>query len=157
GRDTFLALEVKRDAALVPVQVLEIRAEARPAHVALFDVFRGFYLDDIRAPVGELAHAGWAGTDPRQIEYGETRQGLGSRARRHVLRPRTECPDAKDARHSPISLSLSTGAEAGRGRLTRGFRRLHHGLLLAPALDRRRDVHGLAIFRDSAPRDVDAC
>ena len=82
-RDAFLALQVERDAALVAVQILKIRTQPRPAHVALFDVFRRLDLDDIGAPIGELAHAGRAGTHACQIENGEAGQGFGSTRRRH--------------------------------------------------------------------------
>src|SRR5262249_37972259 len=56
--DAFRLLEVERDAALVAVQVLEIRAVARAAHIAALPPLGQLDLDDVGAPVRELAHAG---------------------------------------------------------------------------------------------------
>jgi hypothetical protein len=75
GGEPFRRLQVERDAALVAMQVLKIRSVARPAH-RLFGVRRRLDLDDIGAPIGELARAGRPGPHPRQIEHGETRKRL---------------------------------------------------------------------------------
>src|SRR5204862_3900924 len=74
-------LEIERDRALVAMQVLEVRPVARPAHVALGDVRRHLDLDDVGAPVGEIAYGRWARPHPRQVEDGEARK----RACGHVL------------------------------------------------------------------------
>ena len=67
-----LVLEVDGDAALVAVQILEIAAVAGAANrVAALQPLRRFDLDDIGAPIGELARAGRPRTHPRQIEHGE--------------------------------------------------------------------------------------
>src|SRR5204862_727863 len=66
-------------AALVAVQVLEIEAVApRAGHIAA--VAARFDLDDLGAPIGELAHRGRPGAGMRQIEHGETGQRQGSDA-----------------------------------------------------------------------------
>jgi hypothetical protein len=60
-REAFWRFQIKRDAALVAVQILKIRPVARTAGpLAFFQVRRRFDLDDIGAPVAELADAGWA-------------------------------------------------------------------------------------------------
>ena len=62
-------LQVERDAALVAVQVLEVGALARAARsLAAALVRRHLDLDDVGAPVGELAHAGRAGAHAGQVE-----------------------------------------------------------------------------------------
>src|SRR5205823_6851268 len=60
----------ERQAALVAVQILEIGTPARPARsvAGTFEVRRDLDLDDVRPPVGELAHAGRARTDPGKVE-----------------------------------------------------------------------------------------
>src|SRR5260221_563531 len=59
-------LEIEGDAPLVAVQVLEIGAVPRAAEPAI--ALGRFDLDDFRAPIGELAHAGGAGAHARQID-----------------------------------------------------------------------------------------
>ncbi len=66
---TGLGLQVQRQAALVAVQVLEIRTGAWTAELRGVD--RCFDLDDIGAPVGKLPHAGRAGSDPRKVKTRE--------------------------------------------------------------------------------------
>ena len=73
--DALGLLEVERDAALVAVQVEEVRALARAAHHrVLVAVLRHLDLDDVGAPVGELARGGRAGAGPRQIDHLEAGQ-----------------------------------------------------------------------------------
>ena len=70
-------------------------------------------LDDVGAPIGELAHAGRAGAGMRQVEHGETRKRLRSLRKWHEGRTGVGC--TKSAKHSPISGPLSTGqSPAGR-------------------------------------------
>ena len=45
-------------------------------HEAAFERRRQFDLDDIGAPIGELAYAGGARTDPGQVEHGIARKRL---------------------------------------------------------------------------------
>jgi hypothetical protein len=55
---------------LVAVQILEIRPPARAAELFAAGVLQqGIDLNDIGAPVRELAHAGRPGTDPGQVEH----------------------------------------------------------------------------------------
>ena len=64
-------LEIERHRPLVPVQVLEVRPPPRPAQL-FAGVFRqGVDLDDIRAPVRKLAHAGRPGANAGEVEHGE--------------------------------------------------------------------------------------
>src|SRR3974390_60581 len=84
GGEPLWRLQVKRDAPLVAVQVLEIGILARAAGAFAFFEMRGrLDLDDIGAPVSELADAGRAGTDAGEIEDGKTGKGLGSPGKRH--------------------------------------------------------------------------
>ena len=70
--------------ALVAVQVLEVGALARAARrVAARRVRRHLDLDDIGAPVGELAHAGRARPHAGQVENGEARKRLGCLGNSH--------------------------------------------------------------------------
>jgi len=58
-RHIIAAGQVERDAALVAMEVHEIRAVARSAEAfAALAAIRHLDLDDIGAPIGELAHAG---------------------------------------------------------------------------------------------------
>ena len=70
-----------RDAALVAMQVLEIAAVASAAdRVAAFQPLRRLDLDDIGAPVGELARAGGPRPHPRQVEHRQMiERGRGAR------------------------------------------------------------------------------
>jgi hypothetical protein len=65
-------LQIERHAAFVALKILEVGAFARPARaLALGQVGRRLDLDDIGAPVAQLAHASRAGSDPGQIEDSE--------------------------------------------------------------------------------------
>ena len=91
-RVTFLALEVERDRLLVAMQVLEVEAVARAAHGVGAAGFGGLLdLDDLGAPVGELAHRRRAGAMRGQVEDQEIVQGQ------------------RDCRHRPILLSSCLG------------------------------------------------
>ena len=74
--------EVERHAALVAVQILKIRALARAAHL-IFDAGRGFDLDDIGAPIGELANAGRARAHAGEVEHRKTCQSFRRTGKRH--------------------------------------------------------------------------
>src|SRR4029453_5380559 len=79
-------LQVQRHGALVAVQILEIRAVARAAGLFPAGILQQrIDLDDIGAPVGELAHAGRSGTDAGEVEHGEAGQGLGSAGKWHFF------------------------------------------------------------------------
>jgi hypothetical protein len=81
----LLALQVEGHAPLVAVQILEVGPFSRTAgRVAALLVGRHFDLDDIRAPIGELTHAGRSGADPCQIEHGEAGKCLRSFTKWHV-------------------------------------------------------------------------
>ena len=68
-------LQVQREAALVAVQVLEVGAGALAAPaVGEIESGRRLDLDDVGAPVGELAHCGGTGTHAGQVDYTEARQ-----------------------------------------------------------------------------------
>jgi len=78
--DAVRMLEVERQAALVALQILEIRAVARAAHgLAAFLAGRRFDLDDPRPPIGQLAYRGRAGPDPGQVQDCEPRERALSR------------------------------------------------------------------------------
>ncbi len=71
-REPLLRLQVQRDGALVAVQVLEVRTLARTARrLSGHQLGRLLDLDDIGAPVGELAHAGRPRPDLGQVENGK--------------------------------------------------------------------------------------
>ncbi len=57
------------------------RGAARLLAAAVFQ--QRIDLDDIGAPVGELAHAGRPRPDPGQIQHGEAGQGLGCAGKGH--------------------------------------------------------------------------
>src|SRR5262249_29152903 len=76
-RQPFPALQVERHAALVAVQVVEVRPLARPTETFTgLGVRRHLDLDDVGAPVGELAHAGGTGAHAGEIEDREPGQSL---------------------------------------------------------------------------------
>ena len=66
-------LRFERQAALVAMQVLEVRTVslAPQARVAV----RRFDLDDVCPPVGQLTHSGGAGTNARQVDDLEPGEG----------------------------------------------------------------------------------
>src|ERR1019366_3902446 len=77
-------LEVEGHAALVAMQVLEIRPLAWAARaLAFLQTLRRLDLDDVGAPIGELAHASRPGTHAREVENGEAGKGLGGPGKRH--------------------------------------------------------------------------
>ena len=72
GCSSLGRFEVERNAAFVAMQVLEIRAVARTTQTfRRFQVFGELDLDDIGAPIGQLAHGSRAGAHAGQIENGE--------------------------------------------------------------------------------------
>src|SRR6516165_6493638 len=71
-RLALLALQVERQAPLVAMQVLEIEALAPRAGNIAPRFARRLDLDDIGAPIGELAHRGRPGASMTQIENGKT-------------------------------------------------------------------------------------
>ena len=83
--EPFGRLQIERHAALVAVQVLKVAALARAAH-RLFHARRRLDLDDIGAPVGELAHAGRARPHAGEIEHGEARKSFRSAGKGHCWR-----------------------------------------------------------------------
>ena len=112
--------QVQRHAALVAMQILKVAALARPAH-RFFDARRRLDLDDVGAPVGELAHAGRSRPHAGEIEHGKSRKRLRSAGKRHKRRLPGRFVAAKflpagagTARTSPILSLLSTGS--GRSR-----------------------------------------
>jgi hypothetical protein len=108
GGDALGRLEVERDAALVAMQVHEIRAVPGAAQ-RLAGVQGGgrFDLDDVRAPIGELTHASGAGADPGQIEHGKTAEGLGGPWKRHFLLPNDDFLEAHpDCKNHPAGATF---------------------------------------------------
>src|SRR5712672_2514606 len=86
-REPLGRLQVQRDAALVAVQVLEIRPLARAARrLAALELRRRLDLDHVGAPVGELTHAGRPRANPGEVEDGKTRKGLRGPGNRHIGR-----------------------------------------------------------------------
>ena len=81
-------LQVERHRPLVAVQVLEIRAMARPARLLAGGIlYQGVDLDDVGAPIRELAHAGRPGADAGEVEHGEAGQGLRGAREGHSVAP----------------------------------------------------------------------
>src|SRR5947209_7061894 len=59
------------------MQILEVRAMPWAAGLFAAGVLQqGINLDDVGAPIGELAHAGRPRADPGEVKYREARQGL---------------------------------------------------------------------------------
>ena len=68
-RDAARIFQIERHTALVALQVLEVGAVPRPAkRIPRFDTFRHLDLDNVGAPIGELAHCGRPGAHACQIE-----------------------------------------------------------------------------------------
>ena len=83
--DAFRLLQIERHAPLVAVQVLKVAAFARAAH-RLFHARRRFDLDDVGAPIGELAHAGRPRSHAGQVENGKARESFRSAGKGHCGR-----------------------------------------------------------------------
>ena len=75
-------LEVERQAALVAMQVLEIRAVAVARHVVA--LARHLDLDDVGAPISQMPGAGGSGARARQIQHLEAGKRLTGRNTRHA-------------------------------------------------------------------------
>ena len=73
-RVAFLALQVQRHRPLVAVQVLEIGSIAAAAG-GVHQLARRLDLDDLRAPIGELAHRRRPGAMSRQVDGAEIVEG----------------------------------------------------------------------------------
>ncbi len=92
-------LEVERNGPLVAVQVLKVEAvTSAPEILGLVGVRGRLDLDDIGAPIGEMTHAGWPRTRPRQVKHLEASK---RQAGQHVTpsefdRP-NRCPPVRDA------------------------------------------------------------
>src|SRR5262249_23856941 len=97
-----LGLEVEGDRALVAVQVLEVGTVARAAGgvAGPFQLGRRLNLDDVGAPVGELAHAGRARAYPGQVQDGEPLK-------------RARGPWMRHFQHQIESLTARRGAPSG--------------------------------------------
>ena len=111
-RPALLALQVQGHCPLVAVQVLEIGAVA-PAAGRVDQLAGGLDLDDLGAPIGELAHRRWPGAMRRQVDDAEVIEGQGGHwrfSRREPLTP-TLSPQAGRGSRSP---SPSRG-ERGKG------------------------------------------
>ena len=88
GRETLRRFQIERHAAFVALKILEVGAFARTARPLAFrEMRRRLDLDDVGAPVGELAHAGRPRAHARQIENGEAGKGLGGLGKRHFDAP----------------------------------------------------------------------
>src|SRR5207237_7675989 len=72
-------LQIAGQAPLGAVQVLEVEPGA-PRAGDIAAVAARLDLDDLGAPIGELAHRGRPGAGMRQIEHGKTGQRQGSDA-----------------------------------------------------------------------------
>jgi hypothetical protein len=72
-------LEIEPHHALVAVQVLEIGPVALAREV-FSRWFRRLDADDVRAPVGEMPHAGRARARQREVQHREAGQGKVGRA-----------------------------------------------------------------------------
>ena len=125
-------LQIKRHAAFVAMQVLKIGPLARPAHW-LFHSGRRFDLDDIGAPVGELAHAGRSRPYAGEIEHRESRKSFGSAGNRHRWDLRH---NSKEGPELPRSHRRCLPAWPGRDRSFAlcGFARMPPPTAIFPAL-----------------------
>ena len=72
GRVRSRILEIKRDAALAAMQVDEVEPVARSAEA--FVRTRRLHANDVRAPVGKVAHARGPGACEREVENAEAGQ-----------------------------------------------------------------------------------
>lgn len=82
--DPLRRLEIERQRAFVAVQVQHVVAVARTADPLVRVDARGrLDLDDVGSEVGEHAAAGRAGTDARQVEHPQVREGGGGDDRCH--------------------------------------------------------------------------
>src|SRR4029077_4978920 len=68
-------------------------------------------LDDIGAPIAELANASWSRADTGKIENGKAGKGLGGPGKRHFNGSgvAVSSRDCFSGRHSPSSRPLSIG------------------------------------------------
>ena len=98
------AFQVEREAALVAVQVLEIEPFAARAGDVVGGAAGRLDLDDLGAPIGELAHRGRSGAGMRQVEHGEAGKRQGSDA--HVRFP----PDATGSMRQACRTFRAAGA-----------------------------------------------
>ena len=81
-------LQIERHAALVAMQVLKVGPFARAAHL-IFQPGRRLDLDDVGAPIGELAHAGRPRADAGEIENRKSCERFRSAGKGHcwLLQP----------------------------------------------------------------------
>ena len=102
-REAFRRLQVERDAALVAVQVLEVRPSRGPPGLAA-PPLRRLDLDDVGAPVGELAHA--VGPARTRVRSSTVKRDSAWEARETALRRLRLAYDGPRSRfrrrHSPI-------------------------------------------------------
>ena len=110
--EAFRRLEVQRHAALVAVQVLEVGALARAAH-RLLRPGRRFDLDDVGAPVGELARASRPGPHAGEVEDGETGQGFRRPRERHSATPAPRVRSKGDGLRAAAHRSFAAARRAG--------------------------------------------
>ena len=85
--EAALALEVEGEPALVALEVLEVRPGPGPAEAARVVGRRHLDLDDIRAPVGKLPHAGGPGPHAGEIQHPKATERLTGRSMRHDRPP----------------------------------------------------------------------
>ena len=83
--EAFRLFQVERHGALVAVQVLEVRALARAAELLPAILKNCVDLDDIGAPVRQLAYAGRTGPDAGEVEHSEAGEGLRGAREGHFL------------------------------------------------------------------------
>jgi hypothetical protein len=74
-RDALRFLEIERDAAFVAVQVEEIGTVPRTAHGVQLPTRGHLDLDDVGAPVGEVARGRRPGARARQVDHFEPGEG----------------------------------------------------------------------------------
>src|SRR5262249_1108728 len=103
--------QIKRDAALVAMQVLKVGTVAWSAWtLAFFQMRRRLDLDDVGTPITELPDARGARAYAGEIKDGEAGKGLGGPGKRHLLGSEVSAFSPKMgfwARQSPICVGLS--------------------------------------------------
>ena len=112
-REPVLGLQVEGQAALVAMEILEIEPFApRAGHVAAV-IAALLDLDDIGAPIGELADRSRPGAGMSEVEDGKAGQRQGSDA--HECRPSDLRSKLRSKFTSAATLVLSLGGRQARG------------------------------------------
>ena len=123
-REPLRRFQIERHAAFVALKILEVGAFARTARTFAFgEMRRRLDLDDVGAPIGELAHASRARAHARQIEDGKAGKSLGRPGKRHFNAPNSLNRSFR-ADLPQFGRSCPSGKAAAGASLAAGF--IHH-------------------------------